>query len=320
MAHAALRLANPLEGATLGDTPTAVQLSFTEKPEPSLSVIRVLDPAGASYHIGRPSPVAGDPLSLTIPIRPLDQGIYLVSWRILSAVDGHASAGVYAFGVRVSPAGTAAAAITYPPASRLEILARWLFIVGLVGLLGAASAGVAQFGGSRELMVGTVAWLLAAVGLLLLADAQRRNAAASFAELLNTSIGRALVWRSLTVGAAAVALVLARWSGPRMRRVALAGVALAALAAMAVHVAAGHAAAGRWPQAATVGAQFVHFAAVGLWLGGLAALLVGIRAEPRRPSRLLPCAASPRSRRPVCSSSRGRGSRGRSASSRRGLT
>ena len=279
-AHAALRLADPSEGATLGDTPTAVQLSFFERPEPSLSVIRVLDPAGASYQIGRPSPVAGDPLSLTIPVRPLEKGIYLVSWRILSAVDGHATAGVYGFGVRVSPAGTAAAATTYPAASRLEILARWLFVAGLAGLLGAAAAGVAQFGGTRDVSLGTGASLLAFTGLLLLADAQRRNAGASFAQLLSTSIGRALAWRALAVGAAAVALILARWSGPRMRRVVLAGVALAALVAMAVHVAAGHAAAGRWPQTATVATQLTHFAAVGIWLGGLAALLVGVRGAP----------------------------------------
>ena len=279
-AHAGLRLAYPLAGATLGDTPTVVQLSFWERPEPSLSVIRVLDTAGASYQIGRPSTVAGDPLSLTVAVRPLDRGIYLVSWRILSTVDGHATAGVYAFGVRASPTGTAAAAITYPPASRLELLARWLFIVGLVGLLGAAAASVAQVGGTRELTVATAAWLLAVIGLVLLADAQRRNAAASFAELMQTSIGRALVWRFVAVGAGAVLLVLARWLGPRIRRVVMAGVALAALTAMVVHVAAGHAAAGQWPYAATIGAQVVHFAAVGIWLGGLAALLVGIRGAP----------------------------------------
>jgi copper transport protein len=283
LAHAALRLASPLEGATLGDTPAAVQLSFREKPEPSLSVIRVLDTAGASHQLGRPLPVAGDPLSLTIPVRHLDRGIYLVSWRILSAVDGHATAGVYAFGVLMSPAGTAAPPVTYPAASWLEILARWLFIVGLVGLLGASSAGIGEFGESRELLVSSGAWLLSAIGLLLLADAQRRNAAASFADLLNTSIGRALVWRTLSLGAAGVALILTRWSGPRMRRVALAGVALAALTAMAVHVEAGHAAAGRWTKTTTVGVQFAHFAAVGVWLGGLAALLVAVRGTPSAP-------------------------------------
>ena len=255
-----------------------MQLSFWEKPEPSLSVIQVVDRSGASYQIGRPLPVAGDPLSLSVSVRPLEPGIYIVSWRILSAVDGHATTGLYGFGVRVSPGETpAAATITYPAASRLEMLARWLFIWP-----GAAGS---RRGGRCAIWRPASSWSDRRVadtagGLLLLADAQRRNAATSFTQLLNTSIGRALIGRALTVAAAAVGLILARWSGPRQRRVALAGVAVAALAAMAVHVTAGHAAAGRWPPAATVGAQLLHFAAVGIWLGGLAALLAGVRGAP----------------------------------------
>ena len=35
-----------------------------------------------------------------------------MSWRIVSAIDGHVTAGACAFGVRVAPTGTAAAATT----------------------------------------------------------------------------------------------------------------------------------------------------------------------------------------------------------------
>jgi putative copper export protein len=180
----------------------------------------------------------------------------------------------------MSPTGTAVAAITHSDPSRLEIAARWLFILGLVVLLGSAVASVAEFGGTRELQVITGAWLLTTTGLLLLADAQRRNAGASFAELLNTSIGRALVWRGVAVGAAAAALTLARWTDRRMRRVAMTGVAVASLVAMAVHVAAGHAAAVQNLYPAAIATQLLHFAAVGIWLGGLAALLIGARGAP----------------------------------------
>jgi copper transport protein len=280
-AHAALRLAYPLEGATLGDTPPVVQLSFWEKPEPALSIIRVVDSTGAFYELGRPSPVAGDPLSMAVAVRPLDTGVYQVNWRVVSAVDGHATAGVYAFGIRVLPTGPSGNPIsTYPPASPVEVVGRWMFLVGLAGLLGAASAGIARFGGARELGMGTATWMIASVGLLLLADAQRRLAGVSFAELSNTVIGRALIWRGVSVASAGAALLLARWSGGRLRRVVLAGVAIAVIAAITVHVGAGHAAAGRWPLAATVGVQSVHFAAVGVWLGGLAALLLGVRKAP----------------------------------------
>ena len=39
-------------------------------------------------------------------------------------------------------------------------------------------------------------------------------------------------------------------------------------------------AAGGPPPAATIGAQWAHFAAVGIWLGGLAALLLAVRGAP----------------------------------------
>ena len=76
-AHAGPRLTDPLEGATLGDTPTIVRLSFSEKPEASLSLIRVLDVGGTAYQVGSPQPVPGDPLALSVPVKPLARGIYI---------------------------------------------------------------------------------------------------------------------------------------------------------------------------------------------------------------------------------------------------
>jgi copper transport protein len=280
-AHAGLRSSDPMSGATLGDTPTRVRLSFLEKPEMSLSIIHVLDTHGAAYQIGPAEGVAGDPLSLAVRVRPLDRGVYIVSWRVISALDGHATTGSYAFGVRATPTGAAIAAVTFPSGNLpLEMLARWLFLVGLIVMLGGAAANVARFGGTSDLKLAVGAWVLAVAGLLLLAEAQRRNAATSFAHLLVTSVGKALIWRALAVFIAGGALLMTRRAQqPQARRVAMAAVALSALAAMAVHVASGHAAAGRWPLV-TISAQWAHFGAAGIWLGGLAALLVGTRGAP----------------------------------------
>ena len=52
------------------------------------------------------------------------------------------------------------------------------------------------------------------------------------------------------------------------------------MAAMAVHVDAGHAAAGASRSTVRIAEQWAHFAAVGIWLGGLLALLVGLRGAP----------------------------------------
>jgi copper transport protein len=278
-AHAGLVLSDPAAGAALGDTPTAVRLTFSENPEASLSVIRVLDSSGVPHQIGRPVVVPGDPLSLVVRVGRLGRGLYTVSWRVVSAVDGHASAGAYAFGVGVAPTGPAATASgTTPVASRFEMFSRWVFLAGLMALLGAAFASVARFG--EGVRLGAAGWLLAVVGLLLLAEAQRREAGTSIAGLLHTPVGRLLVWRAVAIGAAGAALLVASRARGRRRRWAMVGVVLATLAAIAVHVAAGHAAAGPWPHAVSLAVQSAHVAAAGLWLGGLAALLLGLRGAP----------------------------------------
>lgn len=281
-AHAGLVRADPAPGATLTVPPKAIRLAFSERPEPSLSEIRVLDAGGAAYQGGGTEPGGGDPLSISVPVRRLGRGTYTVSWRVVSAADGHATSGTYAFGVGVSPKGGAAVATATAPASSwLEAWARWIFLIGLVVLLGASVAGVARFGGSggTDLALAAGGWAASLAGLALFAEAQRRTADSSFSVLLDTSVGRALIWRGAALFAAGAALLLA-WRAPRLRRGALLAAASAALAAVAFHVGAGHAAAGTWPPALTVSAQVAHFAAAGVWFGGLAALLLGVRGDP----------------------------------------
>ena len=278
-AHAGLLNSDPTAGAKLGATPDAVRLSFSEQPEASLSEIRVLGPGGAPQQLGRPRSPSGDPLILEVPVRRLGKGIYTVSWTVLSAVDGHTSDGTFAFGVRVSTTGPAATeSATTQSSSRFELLARWIFLLGVVALLGGAVAGFARFGGTSnsDLALAAGGWATAAVGLVLLAEAQRIIAGASIGELLDTSIGKALIWRAAGLGAAGLALLVA-WREPKARRAALAVATAAALGVVVAHVEAGHAGAGGWPSAVAVSAQVAHLAAAGVWFGGLAALLLGLR-------------------------------------------
>jgi copper transport protein len=279
LAHGGLRFANPLEGATLGDTPVAVQLTFSERPDPTLSSIQVLDAGGVRHDVGPPAVVPGDSLALAVRVRPLGTGIYTVNWRVVSAIDGHATAGSYAFGVRMSPeAGTTRA--TAPALSRLEVAGRWILIVGLIALLGAAAAEVGRFGGTRNPWLGIGGSLVSVYGVALLAHAQMQAGGVSLMPFLGTAVGRALVWRAAAVATAAVGTAIALVAGPsqpRQRLAAMTTAGIAAVIAMAVHVLAGHAGAGDRNIAATVAAQWVHFAASGVWIGGLAALLIGMR-------------------------------------------
>ena len=63
LAHAGLRSSDPAAGSTLGASPTVVELTFSEQPDPALSVIHVLLSAGLItlilMHSGRDTGLGG---------------------------------------------------------------------------------------------------------------------------------------------------------------------------------------------------------------------------------------------------------------------
>jgi copper transport protein len=269
-AHAALTGSDPAAGARLGATPTAVRVSFTERPDPSLSRVEVVDSAGQSRQRGRAVPAAGDPQTLVVPVERLPRGSYTVRYRVI-ARDGHPSEGTLTFGVGVA-AGKAIAAAARP-VSPLEAVARTAFIVGLVLMLGAVAAALGGFGGPRDLRLAGGGWLLAAGALVLLTEVQRRAAHVGLGTLLDSSGGEGLLRRAVALVGAGTALEFARTPSRRTVGLVLAGGF--ALAAIEAHAAAGHAG----TSAGRVVFQLAHFGAAGVWIGGLVALLLGTRSR-----------------------------------------
>ncbi len=281
--HALLRRSDPAAGAVLQRSPNAVMLEFTEQPEPTLSVVHVLDTAGRQVEQRPAEPVPGQPLELKVTLHSLPQGAYTVSWRTVSRVDGHVTGGAFAFGVGVTPSAAQQPSVTSPPPSPLGVAARWGLYAGLSGLLGAAWVWTLALPelpatGPRYLWS---AWALAAAGIVFLWVDQASAAGVTVGRLLGTPLGYALLWRAVPVAAAAIAIGAGQAPPPGRRRAAFAAAGGAAALAMLTHVLAGHAGAGtgpwRWPNVAD---QWVHFAAVGTWLGGLAALLAALRGAP----------------------------------------
>lgn len=283
-AHALLRRSDPLDGVRLDGPPEAVTLEFTEPPELTLSAIQVLDRSGAEVQEGDAESVPGDETSLTVALPELEQGVYTVVWRVVSQVDGHPTAGTFAFGVGVSPLQVGGPMVPEEPLtlepSPLEMAGRWGLFVGLALLLGTGWVGALAFPEPPRLVlrVAQASTVVAAAGLVVLALAQREAAGVGFGQLVGTDVGRALLWRTvgLLVAAGFAVVALDR----RMRRPALALAGVAAAVVMFVHVEAGHAAAAGPFRLGQILAQWAHFAAGGVWLGGLAALLLGIRGEP----------------------------------------
>ena len=118
-AHAVLRSSDPADGASVERAPRQVTLTFTERPEPRLSTVQVLDADSRPVQAGKAEPVPGQPLQLQVPLGQLPDGTYTVAWRTVSRDDGHPSGGSFAFGVGVAAPASSGAQGTSAPAARL---------------------------------------------------------------------------------------------------------------------------------------------------------------------------------------------------------
>src|SRR5437588_3512914 len=102
-AHALYRSSSPANGADLEHAPSKVVITFSERADPKLSVIEVLDSAGRNFAKGHVGPVQGRPLELSIRVGSLSDGVYTVTWRAVATDDGHTTAGSFSFGVNAKP-------------------------------------------------------------------------------------------------------------------------------------------------------------------------------------------------------------------------
>jgi copper transport protein len=212
-AHALLRESDPAAGSALDQAPRQVVLTFTERPEPGLSSIQVLDTGGRPVQRGDAAPVQGDPLRFAVGLGDLADGTYTVSWRVVSKDDGHVTAGSFAFGVGVpaptaTPQAQAASQGDSPSPSAPATAARLALYAGLTILVGAAVTGLAVSGrvlpaGAKVLLA--VAATLTVVGGVVRFLAEQARIDAPIGILLDSSTGQGLVRLGVGVAATAVA-------------------------------------------------------------------------------------------------------------------
>ena len=311
LAHANLVRSLPPAGAVLDAAPAQVQLWFSEPPELRFSELQVVDVQGARVD-RRDSRVAPDDSSSLIVglLRPgLPNGTYLIIWRVVSTVDGHATRGAVPFAVGVSPDGVLA-----PPqqgvegyskgSTAAEVLFRWVMLAGLLVASGAFAFAVLVWRGAlravlaarpvpsglngvstwqaRLVLIGT---LLALVGSLGLLAVQAARAGGGFGAALGNVLGETRLGYAWWARAALLAFAGAiawRWAGrPGERRLPQAGLVAMALALLTVSVVGHGAAAFRWVWAAVLG-DWLHLMAVGAWAGGLPSLLLSVVVVARR--------------------------------------
>lgn len=297
-AHAVLERMAPEPGQRLTEGPDEISLGFNEPVDLSIGSVRVLDDLSRTV-TDTPAEVSGDRRTVKLALPELGEGIYTVSYRVVSE-DGHPVAGSYVFIVGNPPGAKDASAFDLHQqlghtghadgvATQLSVKEALIYAVRVFYfaalLLAAGWAFWAAWAPRRNAAFGapmrdwTAAWGLWVMrGLLVSAllyvffhstELMEGQPAEDWSRLfLETDIGRG--WAGLIILAAMGSLVrtASGWVG-----------LLWAAAILGLESWSGHAAAYD-PPWLTIGLDFVHLAGAALWAGGLA-LLVGLWVKNR---------------------------------------
>lgn len=97
LAHATPISYTPDAGATELTTPRSISVRFTERIEPEASSLTVFAPNGEEVNEGKGIQDPNDGRVFSVPIRDAGEGVYTVSWQVVSVDDGHFSKGAHSF-------------------------------------------------------------------------------------------------------------------------------------------------------------------------------------------------------------------------------
>jgi copper transport protein len=137
-AHALLVRSTPAANAVLAQPPVQVEIFFSEPLEEGLSSIRVFDSNNLSVDAGDVRVDPSDPTRLTVTLHALTDGVYTVTWKVVSSIDGHQTTGSFPFAVGNANA-EAVSAIQQSSSFRLPfstLFSKFLMLVSLALLLG----------------------------------------------------------------------------------------------------------------------------------------------------------------------------------------
>jgi copper transport protein len=302
-AHPSLLRSDPPANAALAESPATVTVWFDEAIEPDYGLVAVYNAQGQRVDNLNTQYIPGDEPALTATLPPLPHGSYIVTWRVISTVDGHAVGGAFAFGVGVPPDTAAASAANAQANVEPDLTTNLIRFLGLAGqaifvgalafrlliwlpALGALGAELPTVRAEQKrwltvLADGLVGALI--VGALGAMYVQARVTDVYFWELFGTRWG--VIWLvrlGVTLTAAAMMEGLLLAESPRR---GLLGLGLGAVMVLTTTLTS-HSAA----RPGLVGplADFAHLASTAVWAGGLVMLtltLVSVRVlspETRR--------------------------------------
>ena len=158
-AHAKVLSAIPAIGSTVSQAPTTVTVFTAENinPDPNKSNLFVYSPAGDLISQGNAAVSFTNPKQMSIPIKPDSahpNGVYVVQWKTVSALDGDPDQGAFVFTVNTgvvttpTPVPTTSTSQTTPPTATTTSgtgdTPVWVpIVVGVLALLIGLGGGLA---------------------------------------------------------------------------------------------------------------------------------------------------------------------------------
>jgi len=278
-AHASLIGSDPSDGARLDTNPDRITLTFTENVSSGLGAVRVLDANGDRVDRGD---VSGAGAEVSVGLDDLDDGPYIVAWRVVSA-DSHPIHGSFTFvvgdGERRIDSELARQLLGDDDSGPWKLAgtaARYLAYGGVLVAVGLAlfTAFVHDGGPERSLLrrIVRVAAGIGAAGLLL--ELPPRAALATGLgpdSLFEDGVARQLLGDrvGITIGVILLALLLLAVEGGRDKVVAV----LAVVGVSVAFALSGHTATTS-PAALSLASDSAHVAAAAAWIGGVVGCLV----------------------------------------------
>ena len=140
LAHAQLVASSPGSGAVLPESPDEIRLVFSEPLESQVTSLDVSTQDGAAVLTRAGEVDPEDPFALVVPNPDLPDGVYMLTWRSLSAADGHTAEGFLSFGIGevTGTVVTQPGGMVHEDIEPIGVIGRWLTYVGLLLALGLA--------------------------------------------------------------------------------------------------------------------------------------------------------------------------------------
>ncbi len=271
LAHAQLVASSPAAGTTVPESPAEIRLVFSEPLEAQVTSLDVVAQDGTAVLDRAGTIDPADPYALVVADPQLTDGVYSLTWRTLSAVDGHTAEGFFTFAVGALKAlpQVADGGMTHTDTDPLAVIGRWLTYLGLLLALGLAAFNrvVIREGAMPRMLVRLLAagLALSAAATFVVAVVAGIEAGSVSDYLTGTRNGALQLARAAVAAIGAAALLVIP---PRLAGIAAGGTGLIGILLLVV---AGHSSA--LPGFVPIIGQVVHVAGAAVWIGGLAGLL-----------------------------------------------